>query len=58
MTANLIYGLMSKASEGQVLIRLYYDYDYEWSPAIVKVMEEDEEFSKEVEEMIDGIVCQ
>ncbi len=52
MTANLIYGLMIKTSEGQALIRLCY----EWNPAIVKAMEEDEEFRREVEEMIYGIL--
>ena len=29
---------------------------YEWSPAIVKAMEENEEFEKEVKEMIDGVL--
>ena len=52
MTANHICGLMIKTSEGQVLIELYYG----WSPAIVKAMEEDVEFRKEVEEMINGIL--
>lgn len=52
MTANLIYGLMIKTSEGQALIRLCY----EWNPAIVKAMEEDEGFRREVEEMINGIL--
>jgi len=38
--------------EGQEIIRLYY----EWSPMIVKAMEEDGEFREEVKEMIDGII--
>ena len=38
--------------EGQELIRLYY----EWSPAIIKAMEEDENFKEYVKEMIDGIL--
>ena len=38
--------------EGQELIRLYY----EWSPVIVKAMEEDEGFREEVKEMIDEIL--
>ena len=29
---------------------------YQWSPVIVKAMEEDEEFREEVKEMIDGIL--
>ena len=37
---------------GQEIIRLYY----EWSPVVVKAMEEDEEFKKEVKEMIDGVL--
>jgi len=38
--------------EGKEIIRLYYD----WSPAIVKAMEEDEELKEEVKEMINGIL--
>ena len=52
MTANLICGLMIKTSKGQALIELYYG----WNPARVKGMEEDEEFRREVEEMINGIL--
>jgi len=37
---------------GQEIIKLYY----EWSPVVVKAMEEDEEFKKEVKEMIDGVL--
>ena len=44
--------VLNKTSEGQELIKLYY----EWSPAIVKAMEEDEEFKEEVKEMIDGVL--
>jgi len=44
--------ILSHTPEGQELIRLYY----EWSPAIVKVMEDDEEFREDVKEMIDGIL--
>ena len=34
------------------IIRLYY----EWSPAIVVAMKDDEEFKEEIEEMIDGVL--
>jgi hypothetical protein len=44
--------VLGYTSEGQELIRLYY----QWSPAIVKTMEEDEEFKEEVKELIDGIL--
>jgi hypothetical protein len=37
---------------GQEIIKLYY----QWSPVIVKVMEEDEEFKGGVKEMIDGVL--
>ena len=43
---------MSQTQEGQEIIRLYY----QWSPVIVKAMEEDEEFKEEVKEMIDGVL--
>jgi len=43
---------LSETPEGQELIRLYY----EWSPAIVKAMEEDEGFMEDVKGMIDGIL--
>ena len=45
-------GVLSKTSEGQELIRRYY----QWSPVIVKEMEGDEEFKKKINEMIDGIL--
>lgn len=44
--------VLIKTSEGQALIRLYY----EWSPAIVQAMEEDEECKREVKKIIDGIL--
>ena len=44
--------VLSKTPEGQELIRLYY----QWSPTIVRAMEEDEEFKEEVKEMIGGIL--
>ena len=44
--------ILSHSSEGQEIIRLYY----EWSPMIAKGMEEDEELKKEVKGLIDGIL--
>ncbi len=44
--------VLSQTPQGQELIRLYY----EWSLAIVKVKEADEEFKEEVKEMIDGVL--
>jgi len=44
--------VMNKTPEGQEFIRLYY----EWSPVIVKAMEEDERFKLEIKEIIDGIL--
>jgi len=44
--------VLSQTEEGRELIRLYY----QWSPVIVKAMEEDDEFKEEVKEMIDGIL--
>jgi len=44
--------ILSQDPEGQEIIRLYY----QWSPVIVKAMEEDEEFKEEVKELIDGIL--
>jgi hypothetical protein len=43
--------ILSQTPDGQEIIRLYY----EWSPLVVEVMEEDEEFREELKEMIDGI---
>jgi len=44
--------VLSKTQEGRELIRIYYQL----SPAIVKAMEEDEEFKEEVREMINGVL--
>jgi len=44
--------VLTQSPEGQEIIRLYY----EWSPAIVQAMEEDEEFKGEVKEIIDGVL--
>lgn len=44
--------VLSQTPEGQEIIRLYYV----WSPAIVKVMEKDDEFVKQLKELIDGIL--
>ncbi len=44
--------MLSQTSEGRELTRLYY----QWSPVIVKAMEEDEEFREGVKEMIDGFL--
>jgi len=44
--------VLSKTPEGQELIKLYY----EWSPAIVKAMDEDEKYKEDVKEMLDGVL--
>ena len=44
--------VLNQTPEGQAIIRLYY----EWSPIIVKAMEEDEEFKEELKKMIDGVL--
>jgi hypothetical protein len=44
--------VLSKTPEGREIIRLYY----EWSPVIVRAIEEDEEFRKEITELIDRIL--
>jgi len=44
--------VLNKTPEGQEIISLYY----EWSPYIVKAMEQDESFRGEVIEMIDAIL--
>ena len=44
--------VLSKTSEGQELIKLYY----QWSPVIVNTMEEDGEFKEEVKELLDGVL--
>jgi hypothetical protein len=43
---------LNKTSEGQELIKLYY----QWSPVLVKAMEGDEEFKGEVKRMIDSVL--
>ena len=43
---------LAQTPEGQEIIRLYY----QWSPVIVKAMEENEEFREEVKEMVDGVL--
>lgn len=44
--------VLSQTPEGQEIIRLYYKL----SPAIVRAMEEDDEFREEVKEMIEGVL--
>ena len=44
--------VLAQTPEGQEIIRLYYQL----SPTIVKVMEQDDEFTQSVEEMIDGVL--
>ena len=44
--------VLSKTPVGQEIIKLYY----QWSPAIVKAMKQDEAFKKEVKEMIERIL--
>ena len=44
--------ILAQTPEGQEIIQLYY----EWSPAIVKAMEDDEVFKEQVKEMIDGVL--
>ena len=44
--------VLTETTEGQELIRLYY----EWSPVIVEMVNEDEELRAQVKEMIDGIL--
>jgi len=49
---NFRDNLLSQTPEGKEIIKLYY----EWSPAIVKAMEEDEAFEEEVKSIIDEIL--
>ena len=49
---NFRDNLLSQTPEGQEIIRLYY----QWSPAIVKAMEQDEAFKGKVKKMIEGIL--
>ena len=44
--------ILNHTPEGKEIIKLYY----QWSPAIVKAMDEDEEFKEELKEMIDGML--
>ena len=44
--------VLNNTPEGQEIIKLYY----QWSPAIVIAMEEDEGFQEEMEELIDGVL--
>jgi len=44
--------VLNKTPEGRELIKLYYL----WSPVIVKAVEQDEEFKKEVKQMIKGVL--
>jgi hypothetical protein len=41
--------VLGRTDEGNALIKLYY----QWSPAIVRAMEKDEELREEVRTMID-----
>ncbi len=45
-------GVLTQSPEGQELIRLYY----QWSPAIVRTMEEDEKFKDEVKGIVNGVL--
>ena len=44
--------VLKQTPEGREIIRLYY----QWSPVVVKAMEQDEKFKEEVKEMIDGVL--
>jgi len=44
--------ILSKTPEGKKVIECYY----RWSPVLVKLMEEDDDFKREVEELLDCIV--
>jgi hypothetical protein len=48
----MIYLVLNETPEGREMIRLYY----EWSTALVKAMEGNEEFKEEVKEMIGGLL--
>jgi len=43
---------LSQTPEGREIIKLYY----QWSPAIVKLMDEDARFQKDVKKMIDEVL--
>ncbi len=44
--------LLLRTPEGRELIKLYY----QWSPAIVRAMQADEQFKKEVKQVLDGVL--
>jgi hypothetical protein len=44
--------VLDKSQEGRELIKLYY----QWSPAMVRAMEADEDFKEEVRELVDGVL--
>jgi hypothetical protein len=44
--------VLSKTPVGQEIIKLYY----QWSPAIVKAMEQDEEFKKDVKNLVEEVL--
>ena len=44
--------VLRQKTDGKELIKLYY----QWSPVIVKAIEKDEAFKKEVKETIDGVL--
>ena len=44
--------VLSQTPVGQEIIKLYY----QWSPLIVKAMEQDEDFKEDIREIIDGIL--
>jgi hypothetical protein len=44
--------ILKSTTEGQELIKLYYD----WSPALVKAMKENKEFKEQVKGMINGVL--
>jgi hypothetical protein len=44
--------VLGKSPSGGELIRLYY----EWGPTIIKAMEEDEEYRREIKEVVDGVL--
>ena len=49
---NFRDSVLSKTPESQEIIRLYC----QWSPAIVKAMEENDGFKEDMKEMIDGFL--
>jgi hypothetical protein len=44
--------ILRKTPAGQEIIRLYY----QWSPLVIKAMEEDEGLKEEVKEIVDGVL--